>query len=198
MVDASVQTEKLTVDEFMRLYETEGPFEILDGERIDQVSTGAKHGVIARTLWRALDRFIESHALGELFHEQAFILPDPENKNWVGGSRIPDLMFVNSARYAAYWDEYGEQENPPMALIPDLVVEIVSPTDIHEDVDRKVDLSLEDGVQQVWVIKPKTQTVTVYEGSQRRNLTKDHTLTGSDILPGFEIPVASLFEEIKS
>jgi len=196
MVDASIQTKRMTIDEYMRLYESEGPFEIIDGERVEKLATGAKHGVIVRTLWRALDRFIVTNSLGELFHEQAFILPDPENKNWVKGSRIPDLMFVNATRYAAYWEDYREQENPPIALIPDLVIEVVSPTDIHEDVDRKVDLYLADGIQQVWVIKPKTRTITIYEGTERRNLTKDDTLSGGEIIPGFEIPVASLFEEV--
>ena len=196
MVDTSVQTEKLTIDEFMRLYETEGPFEIIDGERVEKVPPLYMHVQIAHALLKALILFLENHPLGEASLETAFVLPDTDKSNWVRGSRIPDLMFIRSDRLATYTAETEDYQNLPLMLVPDLTVEIVSPTDSYQDVERKVDLYLEDGVQQVWVIKPKTQTISIYEGTERRNLTKGDTLSGEDIIPGFEMPVASLFEGI--
>ena len=196
MVDASVQTEKLTIDEFMRLYESEGPFEIIDGERVEKVPTGYKHGRVTHALYDALRDFLKAHSLGTAYMEMTFIVPESDKRQWVKGSRIPDVMFYAKERLATY-DAQNDEEDDDRAImiVPDLAVEIVSKNDSYEDLDHKVQLYLEDGVEQVWVVNPKTQTVTVHEGSTAYTLKKDDTLSGGDIIPGFEIRIAALFEE---
>jgi Uma2 family endonuclease len=73
-------------------------------------------------------------------------------------------------------------------------VEIVSPNDTYSKVTEKVDLYLEDGVRMVWVIDPQRSKVTVYTADQQTTLGEEHTLSGGDVIPGFELTIRALFE----
>ena len=80
---------------------------------------------------------------------------------------------------------------------PDLAVEVLSPNDRAGDVLAKVQDWLNAGTAAVWVVDPKTQTVTIY-GADRKAaiLTSTDTLSGGDLLPGFSVPVADLFARL--
>jgi Uma2 family endonuclease len=82
-------------------------------------------------------------------------------------------------------------------LVPDLCVEIVSPSENYTDVNAKVALYFEDGVKIVWIIDPQQRTIAIYErGSDQFTLLgQDRTLSGGDVLPGFEIALADIFED---
>jgi Uma2 family endonuclease len=123
-----------------------------------------------------------------------FILPDTYDKNWVSGSRIPDVMFVRREKLEAYKQQNPDWEDKPYILLPDLVIEIVSPNDSYTEIDDKVGLYLKDGVGLVWVINPQNKTVSVHSPDNRSiRLTVKDTLNGSDVLPEFSIPVENIF-----
>lgn len=80
--------------------------------------------------------------------------------------------------------------------IPRLAVEILSPSDKQEEVEQKIDDYLAAGVPQVWEVNPRRRTVTVYRPNQEPvlfNVNQD--LIASPELPGFQVPVLSLFED---
>jgi len=79
---------------------------------------------------------------------------------------------------------------------PDLAVEVNSPSDAIGDVVAKVQWWLAHGTRAVWVVDPKSQTVTTYhpDGSARV-VHLNETLTGGDVLPGFELPLDKLFTD---
>ena len=103
--------------------------------------------------------------------------------------RKPDACFVRRGRLVP--------DEPPEGFItiaPDIVVEVVSPTDYYYDVERKVEEYLEAGVSVVWVINPDTRSVKVYaQGAGVMKLDDKEELTGGDVLPEFRCAVASLF-----
>jgi Uma2 family endonuclease len=78
--------------------------------------------------------------------------------------------------------------------VPVLTVEILSPSDTHEDIHEKVDLYLRSGVALVWVVDPHDKTVLTYRGEAQPELVniKQH-LSGEPHLPGFHIAVAEIF-----
>ena len=88
------------------------------------------------------------------------------------------------------------QELPESIPIPpDLAIEVVSPSDVHARVVRKALDYLVAGTRLVWVLDPVSKTVTVYRSeSDIETLTRETTLTGEDVVPGFTCPVAQLFE----
>ncbi len=183
----------MPLDDFIRELDRQ-PFELIDGERIIKVGNVAKHSRVIRTLFRALDAFALAAEAGEVFAETTFVLS--YDSTWVEGSRIPDLMFFAAEKIAAYQAAHPDWENQPFVLIPDLVIEVISPTDSYTAVDEKVDRYLADGVPVVWAINPQRQKVHIHrpDDEQPIVLKGDAVLRGEGALTGFELPLRDLFE----
>lgn len=102
-----------------------------------------------------------------------------------------DIAFVSS--------ELAKQTPPDVFLIegaPLLAVEILSPSDTHEDVVSKIELYLEAGVEVVWIVDPDLRTVTIYRpDGQSAFFNAAQELTCEPKLPGLRINVADLFVE---
>jgi Uma2 family endonuclease len=171
------------------------PFELIHGERRPKLPPVFGHSKAIRLLFRALDHHAVSAKLGEVFSETTFILPDAYDSNWVEGSRIPDIMFYAGKRLTDYLSAAREANERPLPLVPDLVVEVVSPNDKFSEVLEKVDLYLQDGMRLVWVVDLKRKSVLIYtpDGDSPRTLKNDDILTGEDVIAGFHIKLSDLF-----
>jgi len=193
MVDHPLeQTNLMSLDELVRLFENEGPFELINGERVALNPMVMKHNVRAKRLYDALVRYLLDKSLGEAYFEAAFVLT--YQSDWVTGSRVPDILFVHAERLAAYIAAHPNWEDMPLVLVPDLAVEVISTNDHYSDVDAKVDLYLDDGVETVWVVDPKQKTVTVRGRDYYKKLKVGDVLTGGNVIPGFELAVEKIFE----
>lgn len=193
MASAQVEVEQLSLEEFVKLYEQQ-PFELVDGERITLSPTVQAHNVTTSTIFRLLINHVHPGSLGEVFVEAPFVLE--YSKNWVKGSRTPDLMFVRADRLAAYREANPDWRNKPLVLAPDLAIEIVSQNDSYSDVEAKAEGYLRDGVRLVWIFDPQRKKIAVHESGSNayRVLSIDDRLTGGDVIPGFELLVAKIFE----
>jgi Uma2 family endonuclease len=79
--------------------------------------------------------------------------------------------------------------------VPPLTVEVVSPGNSALELRRRTRDYLEAGVSIVWVVWPEERSISVYRGSMTPvELTADDTLDGGDVLPGFSVKVADLFD----
>lgn len=79
--------------------------------------------------------------------------------------------------------------------VPVLAVEILSPSDVHEDVTEKIQEYLDVGVALVWLVDPDFETVTVYRpDAEPVSFNKQQDLTADPHLPGFRVRVGELFE----
>ena len=193
MSDAPLtKIEYLMMDDFIRRFDQEGPFELIDGEIIPKMPSISVHTKTVKRIFLLLLPF-EEKGLGEVFQEATFVLTD--NPQWVRGSRIPDVMFVSKARLARFAEEIPDADDKPYILVPELVVEVVSPTDNYSDINKKVKRYLNDGVLIVWVVDPQTREIMVFrQGSKQQTiLSGDDELTAAEILPGFSVKVAEIF-----
>jgi Uma2 family endonuclease len=183
----------MSLEQFIALYGERGPFELIEGEIEPVTPHITRSARIAVRLLRALADHVDAHELGEVFMEAPFVLT--ADSNWVTGSRVPDVMFVAAERLAELAANDPAWEDKPLVLVPDLVAEIVSPTDRLAEVEKKIARYLADGVRVVWLIEPEGQTVTIHTpGSQQiTRLRAGDTLSGGDVVAGFEMPVARLF-----
>jgi Uma2 family endonuclease len=185
------RTVSITLDQWIRLYDQEGPFELVDGERYLMPPSVSKHGVNLKVLFTAFVHYEEETGAGEIFVEQPFVLT--YETHWVKGSRVPDLMWFQADRLAAYQAADPAWEDKPFVIVPDLVIEIVSPTDSYAEVLDKVEGYLRDGVKIVWVVITDRKSVAIYKGEHYRVLSGDADLTATDLLPGFRLPLRDLF-----
>ena len=81
--------------------------------------------------------------------------------------------------------------------MPDLVVEIQSPSNSMMDMKKKAAIYIQNGTRIVWVVRPSNKTVEVIHMGDDNELRSvvvgtDGTLSGEDVLPGFELPVSSI------
>ncbi len=174
----------MTAEKFFELCDGQ-TCELVNGEFITMSPAGGRHGKFTSRIPRIVGDFVEEHDLGETFGaETGFIIF--RNPDTV---RAPDFAFIAKERLGLI-DEFDKF----LSIPPDLAVEIVSPDDRWTKIEEKVNDYLRAGVRLVWVINPSTQTIHVYHGfSNVVVLTRNDTLEGTGVLPGFSIPVARIF-----
>lgn len=193
--EAPTQATGMSIEEFIRLFDAEGPFELVDGQRVVYMPTRMFGNIrLANRIVFAINSFSIPGNSGEAFVEGTFILPDLNRQNWVKGSCIPDVMYVCAERYEQYRLANPEWETTPLALVPDFIIEIISEHDNYVDVLKKVSDYLRDGVRLIWLIEPQMRIVTTYTDSITRPLTFtfEDELSLGDLLPGFTIRLSDL------
>lgn len=177
-----------TDEEFMALPQDGHRYEIVDGELIDRGNSGALHGNLAIILSSALFAVVNAQRLGALFDSSTAF----KMKN--GNKRSPDISFFSKARLQ------GMTELPTGFLegAPDLAVEILSPGNTVEEIEEKITEYFDNGARLVWVISPTQHYVLVYCCAQEpdRLLKSVDSLDGEEVIPGFTLPVAALFQKL--
>ena len=159
--------------------------ELVDGEVRQMAPAGFEHGQVALSIGALVREHVRSRGLGVVVAaETGFRLGrDPDTV------RAPDAAFVAADRLAGLGRLSGYLD-----LAPDLVVEVVSPSDRAADVVEKARAWLAAGTRLVWVVYPAQHLVVVHEPSgTARHLSGADRLDGGDVLPGFEVEVASVF-----
>jgi Uma2 family endonuclease len=174
----------ITIAEYERMPEEEAyRVELVRGMLVRSPKPAPLHGVLqARMAWK-LAEFVDRAGGGEVTGEVGAILArDPDTV------RGPDLAFYSTDRIPDFG--YGGGFWGP----PDLAVEILSPSNRPSEIREKVAEYLGAGVRLVWVLDPDGRSVTVHRsGGEARVVRHDQTLEGEDVLPGFLLPLASLF-----
>lgn len=143
----------LSLDEYLRLNEIQ-PFEIINGRRIDKLSSVFIHSEIIQKIFIILYNYLTQHPIGRVYQETTYTIADTSHPNWVKGSRIPDLMVYKQARFASYIANTPDYQTKPFAIAPDLIIEVLSPNDLFLDVEAKIITDFDNGVKDVWLINP--------------------------------------------
>ena len=175
----------ITADELFLMPKDGFKYELVEGELNKMSLAGYQHGVIIARFTISLGSHIEEYNLGNLCGaETGFIISS--NPDTV---IAPDIAFISNQRVLQITnpDAYS-----PIA--PELVVEVLSPSDTPKKVTKKIELWLNFGVSVVILIDPRKKELKVYRSlSEPTPLTEKDTLTLDDILPGFSYPLANLF-----
>jgi Uma2 family endonuclease len=178
-------TQFMTVAEFERFDLPVGRWELIDGELVEVGPEGRRHTRLVAALIYHLMAHVSPSRLGEVLTPDSGVVL-AEHPLMI---RVPDTGFVRADRLAGETDERGFYR-----VVPDLIVEVNSPTDRPGEVIAKAVLWLEAGAAVVWSVDPDSTTVTIFTpGALPRVLTVDDTLTGDDLLPGFALPLRELF-----
>jgi Uma2 family endonuclease len=167
-------------------------FEWIDGDKIMWSPTVSGSSFAANRLLRALLSHTEKTGNFEVLAETALAFTD--GSDWVRGSLIPDLMVVSQQRLTEFRLGYPDWRNLPLLTVPEIAIEIISPTDRYHEVSRKTALYLLHGISEVWLIDWTFQTAECHSAEEIRRLTADDALNATGILPQFSIPLKSLFE----
>ena len=162
-------------------------YEVVDGKIVEK-EMGARDVEIAAILDQYLGMFARTHRLGRALGEFIFRIDQARDLQ-----RRPDVAFVSHAKWpvqrrvpdVAVWD-----------MVPDLTVEVVSPSNTADQVQEKIHEYFSAGVAGVWVVYPRQQLVYVYSSpTQIQVLKLGEDLDGGELIPGFRLPLAALFED---
>jgi Uma2 family endonuclease len=176
-------TKLYTVEDVERLACEGEEYELIRGELIPVSPTGRRHGRAATKTSVRLSLFVEKEKAGEVYVETGFILR--RNPDVLLG---PDVSFVRAERLR------DADEDGFLPLVPDLAVEVISPSERRAKIERKIAEYRAAGVPLLWILRPRQCTVTVYEPDKPpRTLREDDTLDGGTVLPGFTLPVRDIF-----
>jgi Uma2 family endonuclease len=162
-------------------------YEVVDNQVQELPPMSARETLFASSLFRFLGPFAWNGGFGQVASEMLFLLVPAKNLQ-----RRPDLAFISFERWPR-----GKPvpATPAWEVVPNLAIEVISPTNSAYEVIEKVDDYFASGVQRVWVIYPPHGKFYDYDSpTSVRVLTRTDTLTGADVLPGFELPLAELFE----
>ena len=176
----------LTADDLLALNSKGVRGELIRGVLCETVSTGLEHGEIAGNFIYGIAAFVKPRKLGRVFGSDSGIRLErgPDTV------REPDVAFISAELLPLDVRVRGYSEVPP-----ELVVEIVSPSDTLRAVNDKARMWLSHGVILVWVADPDTRTVDVYQqDAPTITVTEDDVLDGSPVLAGFTLPVREVFE----
>ncbi|MGH9279869.1 MAG: Uma2 family endonuclease [Acidimicrobiales bacterium] len=175
-----------TAEELAELSDDGSRFELIEGVLQEMPPAGFDHGLISATVASHLDRFVREHALGRVVGaETGFVVArDPDTV------LAPDAAFIRADRIPPPGQRHGFA-----ALAPDLVVEVVSPTDRAAAVADKALRWIEAGTCVVWVLYPDRRLVAEHLPDGTVHLRQaDDALDGGDVLPGFRVVTRELFE----
>lgn len=157
--------------------------ELIDGTLVEK-AVGHYSARVGGIVYHLLENFLEVNDLGIGYPADALlrILPDQ--------IRLPDVSFVS-------WTKLPNRELPEgeiASLIPDLAVEVLSPSNTRREMERKRKDYFAGGVRLVWQIDPDTKTAEVYTAPDTFiAVPADGELDGGDVLPGFTLAVKEIF-----
>jgi Uma2 family endonuclease len=179
-----VATRHVSVEEF-ETTPPAGRWELIDGAIVAVTPAADESSSIGATIITVLGPHVRAHHLGRLYNAEGGFVLFPDRATVLA----PDVAFVRAERAPQ-----GAARKHFPRLAPDLVVEVLSPSDCASETVAKLELYKEAGVPLIWLVDPEKQTVTVIATGRPVNvLQADDTLDGGDVVPGFSIPVAEIF-----
>jgi Uma2 family endonuclease len=168
----------------------EALYELVNGMRVEKPPMSIRAAVVASNLVAELNGFVKGKSVAQVFPETLFRIPLPDDSS---RERRPDIAVVTFQNWPV--DSPQDPDANAWDVIPDLAVEVTSPSDRAEDQREKILEYLRAGVRCVWLVFPKLRLIDVYESPNRvQTLTEADILRGDPILPGFELTLANLFE----
>jgi Uma2 family endonuclease len=160
-------------------------YEVIRGRVVVKVSMGSYPVAVASILQSYLGPFADQTGIGRSVVEMLFRI-DARTQY------CPDVAYISHETWPV---DLRAPRKQPWNIVPDVPIEVISENDKAEDVLEKTRHYFEAGARAVWLIYPSLEVIHVYESFTRIGvLTKEETLDGGDVIPGFRLPLATLFK----
>lgn len=188
----SVETSLLVYEDYLALPEMKQRYEIIDGEMVVTLTPTPEHQWLLGNAYTHFDAFVESHQLGIVLFAPVDVLiaRDPLRV------RQPDLLYLSAERLGNLTLTEALKRNP-LDIAPDLVVEILSPTNTRIDMESKCADYSTIGVRECWLVSPEARTVEVLrltpQSIETFGIYGTGSIVRSAVLPELEFQVKTIF-----
>jgi Uma2 family endonuclease len=179
----------MTADEFFCMPDDGKRYELVQGRLVEVGGASWRSSTVAATILILLGTFVRQHRLGKVSGADlgSKLASSPDTV------RVPDVAFVRSDRFRG-----GKGPRGFFVGAPDLCIEVLSPTDRYPAVRRKIREYLTAGAEQIWVIDPETRSAIVHRaGGAEEEYAEDGIIDGGDLLPGFTLRLAEIWEDVE-
>lgn len=152
--------------------------ELIGGEIVPMAHTSKQHDITKSSIARMLFRYLDGHSeqTFTVLIEAGFMVAETD-------TFAPDVAVVRMERLA--------EEGRLIRGAPEIGIEVISPSDLVDDVRRKIKSYLENGASSVWIFY-RDGTVAVHTATGVRELKGDQPLE-DPLLPGFSVPVSTFY-----
>ena len=170
-------------------------YEVVNGKVVEIAPTSALSAEVANRLRDEMTLYARTARRGRARNDMLFRIPLAEDDT---RNRAPDLAFITFDRWPE--DRPMLYRGNPVDVMPNLVVEVASPTDDAEDLLAKAHEYLRGGAELVWVVYPRVRQLYAYSSVNvaPRIFTEADTLDAGTVLPGFSVPMAGLFPALSA
>jgi Uma2 family endonuclease len=184
-----LMAERLYTPEELEAMPDAAGFELIDGVLRERAVSYESSRSAAR-IARIIGNFAEAEDLGDVLGADIGLRLWPRTPLHY---RRPDVAFVQRDHVTADVAASGM-----MTIPPDLVVEVISPNDLGEDIGDKIAEYVEAGVPLIWVAYTRQRAIQVIRADRSGQWFRPgDTITGEDVLPGFEHRVGDLFPAVQ-
>lgn len=173
---------KLAKSEFWQLADAsiDITYELLQGEAVPKMSPKYFHSRATGKIFAILDTWCQDQ--GRVGIEWAFDLDD-EN------TPVPDLLYVSYNRLPNSWNE-----NTACPVVPELAIEIISPGQSLGKLIIKAESYLQAGAEQVWILDPKFQSLTVLSIDRAIQTFINSMVFTDELFPDLKFTIDQLFQ----
>jgi Uma2 family endonuclease len=179
------QEKQYTPEDLLRMPDG-NRYELVDGHLVER-NVSYLSSFVGGRVYKILSNYCEDNHLGWVAPADTGFQCYPDAPNKV---RRPGTTFIRLERMSV--EEASEEGYTH--IVPDLVVEVLSPSDLAYEIDRKVQEYRRAGVRLIWVVNPDTRSVRIYRvDGTLTELEQDGEVTGEDVVPGFRCPVREFF-----
>jgi Uma2 family endonuclease len=186
MAIALVNNHEINYDTYLALPETMQRYEIIDGELIMSPAPTTGHQLALGNFYRPLFDFVSRRQLGFVLFAPLDVIIRRKPKLRM---RQPDLIYVSNERRHIISDRIEGG--------PDLVIEVLSPSDTRKSIAQKLKDYAKIGVRECWLVSIEAETVEVLQLTpkivKRIGLYGIGDVVHSNVLPGLELPTKKLF-----
>lgn len=164
-------------------------FELIDGILVEK-AMGYYESLLAGWIITAINNYLIQNPIGEALTADGALRILPHQ------IRIADVCFISRSRFPD-----GRRPTEPIPnLVPDLAIEVLSESNRPGEMERKRQEYFQAGVRLVWYIDPPTHSAMVYASAEDQGTRHAETepLSGGDVLPGFALSLAEIFQQADS
>ena len=177
-----------TVKDVVRIRNTERRlFELVDGTLVEK-AMGWQESFLAGILLQWLNNYLDQFRMG--------VATGPDGMTRLFGDTVrgPDVAFASWARLPK-----GRIPTEPVPdLVPNFVIEVLSVGNTYAEMSRKRREYFHAGVELLWMVDHRSQTVTVFRSPQDASVVNaGETLDGGSVLPGWNVDIADLFSRLE-
>ncbi len=181
---ASAPADELITGDVFATMTDMGRAELVEGKICQMAPTAYTHAMLESRVSKLLSLHVDEKQLGYVMVGEGgmYTRRQPDTV------RAADVSFISNERLA--------QVSSPTYLdvIPELIVEVLSPNDRWSEVAKKLDEYFTAGAVQVWIVEPEERLVYLYSApTQAVRLAVGETISDVLFLPGLAIPVADIF-----